>query len=71
MLFRQNKIFSSLSYFSIFFPPFLFPIILYFLPKHQLKYHPKNSLSTHLIPYFIFPIPIPPSGLLPINHITH
>ncbi|NQD52466.1 DUF4870 domain-containing protein, partial [Bacillus altitudinis] len=34
---RENKILSSLCYFSIFFAPFLFPIIVYFLGKDEVK----------------------------------
>jgi hypothetical protein len=55
---RENKILSSLCYFSIFFAPFLFPIIVYFLGKD-------------VIPYLIFGIGIAGSGLLGMNDISH
>ncbi|PII42485.1 DUF4870 domain-containing protein [Bacillus velezensis] len=60
---RENKILSSLCYFSIFFAPFLFPIIVYFLSRDDVKEHAKKSLWTHLIPYLI--------GLLGMNDIRH
>lgn len=68
---RENKILSSLCYFSIFFAPFLFPIIVYFLGQDDVKYHAKKSLWTHLIPYLIFGIGIIGSGLLGMKDISH
>ncbi|GIN86381.1 membrane protein [Heyndrickxia sporothermodurans] len=50
---KENNLLSSLCYFSIFFAPFLFPIIVYFLGSESVKVHAKKSLWTHLIPYLI------------------
>lgn len=68
---KENRVLSSLCYFSIFFAPFLFPIIVYFLSQGDVKYHAKKSLWTHLIPYIIFAIGIAGSGLLGINGWNH
>jgi len=49
---ETNKILSSLCYFSIFFAPFLFPIIVYFVAKDlQIKSHSKRALFSHLLPF--------------------
>ncbi|MES9726767.1 DUF4870 domain-containing protein [Bacillus safensis] len=49
----------------------MFPIIVYFLGKDEVKYHAKKSLWTHVIPYLIFGIGIVGSGLLGMNDISH
>lgn len=47
----QNKILSALSYISLFFAPFLFPLIVYFVVNDsQVKYHAKRAFLSHLIP---------------------
>ena len=49
-----NKLLAALCYFSVFFAPFLFPIIVYFVTKHErVKEHAKKSLLSHLIPIAI------------------
>jgi cytochrome c biogenesis factor len=48
---KGNNILSSLSYFSIFFAPFLLPIIIYFVAEEDVKYHAKKALMIHFIPY--------------------
>ena len=49
-----NKLLASLCYFSVFFAPFLFPIIVYFVAKHErVKMHAKKSFLSHLIPVVI------------------
>ncbi|MFY0145004.1 DUF4870 domain-containing protein [Bacillus cytotoxicus] len=48
-----NHILASLSYFSIFFAPFLLPIIIYFVAEEEVKYHAKKALWTHFIPYVV------------------
>ena len=53
------------------FAPILFPIIVYFLGKDEVKYHAKKSLWTHIIPYLIFGLGIAGSGLLGMNDISH
>ncbi|MFD1066557.1 DUF4870 domain-containing protein [Oceanobacillus locisalsi] len=45
-----NKLLSSLCYFSIFFAPFLFPILVWILGDEETKAHAKKALWTHLIP---------------------
>ncbi|MGE8203909.1 DUF4870 domain-containing protein [Heyndrickxia sp. NPDC080065] len=73
---KENNILSSLCYFSIFFAPFLFPIIVYFLASGDVKYHAKKSLWTHLIPYLILFVGIGAfggigaSGILEANQIA-
>ena len=47
-----EKVLSSLCYFSTFFAPFIFPIIVYFVVKeHVTKYHAKRAFLSHLIPF--------------------
>ncbi|PGL70717.1 DUF4870 domain-containing protein [Bacillus sp. AFS055030] len=49
---ETNKILSSLCYFSVFFAPFLFPIIVYFVAKdQQLKSHSKRAFFSHILPF--------------------
>ncbi|WP_077603971.1 DUF4870 domain-containing protein [Oceanobacillus sojae] len=45
-----NKLLSSLCYFSIFFAPFLFPIVVWILGDEETKVNAKKALWTHLIP---------------------
>ena len=35
-----NKLLAALCYFSVFFAPFLFPIIVYFVTKHERVNNP-------------------------------
>ena len=47
----NERVLASLSYFSIFFAPFLFPIILFFIVKDEfVKQHAKRALLSHLVP---------------------
>lgn len=48
---KANNVLSSLNYFSIFFAPFLFPIIVFFITEGEVSEHAKKALWTHLIPY--------------------
>ncbi|WP_240514898.1 DUF4870 domain-containing protein, partial [Bacillus cereus] len=65
-----NVILSSLCYFSIFFAPFFFPILLYLICEGEVKYHAKKAFWTHLIPYlsiiigFILPTSIFSASLM-------
>ncbi|WP_338753163.1 DUF4870 domain-containing protein [Bacillus sp. FJAT-52991] len=61
---RANKILSSLCYFSIFFAPFLFPVIVYFIASGEVKNHAKRAFWTHLIPYVLLIAGILFSGVL-------
>ncbi|MFC3886571.1 DUF4870 domain-containing protein [Bacillus songklensis] len=50
-----KKIISSLCYFSVFFAPFLFPVIVYFVTdEYDVKRHAKASFISHLIPALTF-----------------
>ncbi|WP_409272205.1 DUF4870 domain-containing protein [Neobacillus sp. SCS-31] len=52
-----RKILSGLCYFSIFFAPFLFPIVVYFVVDDSItKEHAKKALLSHLIPFVAIPI---------------
>ncbi|WP_059172053.1 DUF4870 domain-containing protein [Bacillus sp. FJAT-27445] len=51
-----KKILSGLCYFSIFFAPFLFPIVVYFVAEDSItKEHAKKALLSHLIPFAAIP----------------
>ena len=50
----NRRVLSALCYFSVFFAPFLLPIIVYFItPDTEVKYHAKRSIISHLIPVAI------------------
>lgn len=50
-----RKLISSLCYFSVFFAPFLFPIVVYFVvDEPEMKKHAKASFISHLIPALTF-----------------
>jgi predicted ABC-type exoprotein transport system permease subunit len=50
-----RKIISSLCYFSVFFAPFLFPIVVYFVAdEHDMKKHAKASFLSHVVPALTF-----------------
>lgn len=59
---KGNNILSSLCYFSIFFAPFLFPLIVYFMASKEVKVHAKKSLWLHLFPYIILVVGLAGSG---------
>ncbi|MYL40681.1 MULTISPECIES: DUF4870 domain-containing protein [Virgibacillus] len=61
---KAEKLLSSLCYFSIFFAPFLFPIIIYVLTSGIVRHHAGKSLWIHLVPYLSFFIGI---GVLVLN----
>lgn len=49
-----QRVIASLNYFSIFFAPFLFPIIVYFVTTNEsVKYHAKRALLSHIIPVLV------------------
>ncbi len=50
MTMKSEHILSSLCYFSVFFAPFIFPIVVYFLSDKGIKNHAKSALFIHLIP---------------------
>lgn len=48
---KDYRLISSLSYFSIFFAAFIFPLAVYFIVQdEEVKYHAKRALFSHLIP---------------------
>jgi protein-S-isoprenylcysteine O-methyltransferase Ste14 len=54
---ETRKVLSALSYFSIFFAGFLFPLVVYFASgDDETKVHAKKALFSHLIP--IIPVPL-------------
>lgn len=54
---RNNKAISSLCYFSIFFAPFLLPLIVYFIvDDREVKHHAKASLFSHILPVIVIPL---------------
>lgn len=47
----MRQLLSSLSYFSIFFAPFILPVIVWILSKdHYVEKHAKRALLSHLFP---------------------
>ncbi|MEK5331213.1 MULTISPECIES: DUF4870 domain-containing protein [unclassified Lysinibacillus] len=53
---ENPKILSAFSYLSIFFAPFIVPLIVYFVSKDSdVKRHSIKALISHLIP-FVFGI---------------
>ncbi|HET7522026.1 MAG TPA: hypothetical protein VFJ73_01750 [Bacillales bacterium] len=50
-------ILSALCYFSLFFAPFLFPVVVYFVVKDEcVMRDARNSFLSHLIPLLSLPI---------------
>lgn len=51
---ENGKILSSLNYFSIFFLPFIFPLVVLFVAPDELsKHHAKRALISHIAPFFL------------------
>ncbi|WP_347548802.1 DUF4870 domain-containing protein [Pseudalkalibacillus hwajinpoensis] len=47
-----EKVMSSLCYFSVFFAPFLFPIIVFLVMRdEEVSYHAKRAILSHLFPF--------------------
>src|SRR4051794_30066222 len=52
-----NRLFSALCYISLFFAPFLVPLIIYLvIPDRDVRGHAKNALISHIAPYILIPI---------------
>ncbi|PTF03969.1 hypothetical protein BUY45_06175 [Staphylococcus devriesei] len=47
----SNKILSSLCYFSVFFAPFLFPIVIWIISSEYTAHNAKKALAYHALPY--------------------
>jgi hypothetical protein len=56
---ETRRVLSGLSYFSIFFAGFIFPLVVYFVSNDEVtKMHAKKALLSHLIPLVPFPLVI-------------
>ncbi|MBY6036876.1 hypothetical protein KUV80_09435 [Fictibacillus nanhaiensis] len=54
-----KKLISALCYFSLFFAPFLFPIIVYLVVDDlEVMEHAKKSFLSHLFPIIAIPLGI-------------
>lgn len=53
---QSEKILSALSYFSVFFAPVIFPVIVWILADKPVSTHAKKSLLFHLLPYILIVI---------------
>jgi hypothetical protein len=52
---NSHKLLAALCYFSVFFAPFLFPIIVYFVTNDEVvKGHAKRAFLSHFIPFGTF-----------------
>lgn len=50
----EYKVLSSLCYFSIFFAPFLLPLIVYFvISDAEVRRHAKRALLSHILPFIL------------------
>jgi hypothetical protein len=64
---ETNKVLAALSYFSVLFAGFIFPLVVYFVTEDvNVKKHAKKAFLSHLIPL----IPIPLIFIVVINDIT-
>ena len=66
-----NKVLSSLSYFSIFFAPFLLPIIIYIVGERDVRDHAKRAFFSHIIPVIVIFGGVIFSGVLGIGGFEH
>lgn len=49
---KDNRLLSALSYLSVFFAPFIVPIIVFLASKDdEVRDHSKKALISHLIPF--------------------
>lgn len=62
---KADKILSSLCYFSVFFAPFLFPIIVVIIASGDVRHHAGKALWTHFVPYLSVFIGLASSALYP------
>ena len=54
MYLDNSKGLSALNYFSVFFAPFIVPIIIYFIsPDPEVKRHSIRALLSHVIPFIL------------------
>ncbi|WP_027409325.1 DUF4870 domain-containing protein [Anoxybacteroides tepidamans] len=63
----SSKLLAAACYFSVFFAPFLFPLVVYFVTTDvQVKGHAKRSLLSHLLPLVFFVIAVGSIALIAI-----
>lgn len=48
---KVENIIAALCYFSVFFAPFLFPLVVFFVTKDDVRDHAKSALLSHLVPF--------------------
>ncbi|KRL04180.1 DUF4870 domain-containing protein [Liquorilactobacillus oeni] len=65
----RNKIINALSYLSIFFAPFIFPLIVWIVcvDEPDVRHHAKSAMFLHLFPLilsFIAVILVATTGIL-------
>lgn len=54
---ETNRVLAAVSYFSLFFAPFLVPLILYFISTDPyVKEHTRRALLSHLLPVIAVPV---------------
>lgn len=52
-----KKVLSALSYFSIIFAGFIFPLVVFLASDDkEVKYHAKKAFLSHLIPLLTLPV---------------
>ncbi|QDW87835.1 DUF4870 domain-containing protein [Staphylococcus hominis] len=52
----SEKLLASLCYFSVFFAPFLFPIIVWILAEKPVTTHAKKSIIFHILPWLMIAV---------------
>lgn len=53
----SKKVLSALSYFSVFFAGFIFPLVVFFASENPfVKVHAKKAFLSHLIPLIALPV---------------
>lgn len=51
---QTDKVLAALSYFSIFFAPFLFPLVVWIVVDNgEVKRHAKLAFISHLVPVIL------------------
>ncbi|SMG18924.1 DUF4870 domain-containing protein [Paenibacillus aquistagni] len=50
---KPSQVLSSLCYFSIFFAPFLFPLLIWLIADNEVKDHAKKALWSHIVPTIV------------------
>ncbi|MFP5162965.1 DUF4870 domain-containing protein [Staphylococcus equorum] len=53
---QSERLLSALSYFSVFFAPLIFPIVIWVLADKPVSIHAKKSLLYHILPYILIVI---------------